>query len=79
MTTISFARRQFPPAIIRRTVWLYLHFTLSSHDVEDLLAECGLDVSYESVRRCYWNSGRYSPGSFAVGTIRRLRSDISTR
>jgi len=51
MTTISFARHQFPPAVIRHTVWLYLRFTLSYSDVEDLLAERGLDVSYESVRR----------------------------
>ena len=51
MTTISFVRHQFPPAIIRHTVWLYLRFTLSYRDVEDLLAERGLDVSYESVRR----------------------------
>jgi putative transposase len=47
MTRISFAHHQFPPAIIRHTVWLYLHFTLSYRDVEDLLAERGLDVSYE--------------------------------
>jgi putative transposase len=32
-------------------VWLYLRFTLSFRDVEDLLAERGLDVSYETVRR----------------------------
>ena len=51
MTRISFARHQFPPLIIRHTVWLYLRFTLSYRDVEDLLAERGLDVSYESVRR----------------------------
>jgi putative transposase len=43
MTTISFARHQFPPAIVRHTVWLYLRFTLSYRDVEDLLAERGLD------------------------------------
>jgi transposase-like protein len=48
---ISFARHQFPPAIIRRAVWFYLRFTLSYRDVEDLLADCGLDVSYETVRR----------------------------
>jgi transposase-like protein len=39
MTTISFARDQFPPDIIRHAVWLYLRFTLSFRDVEDLLAE----------------------------------------
>ena len=51
MTTISFARHQFPPDIIRHAVWLYLRFTLSFRGVEDLLAERGLDVSYETVRR----------------------------
>jgi transposase-like protein len=49
--TISFLRHQFPPAIIRHAVWLYVRFTLSYRDVEDLLAERGLDVSYETVRR----------------------------
>jgi putative transposase len=36
---------------IRHAVWLYVSFTLSYRDVEDLLAERGLDVSYETVRR----------------------------
>jgi putative transposase len=49
--TISFARHQFPPAVIRPAVWLYVRFTLSYRDVEDLLAERDLDVSYETVRR----------------------------
>ena len=49
--TISFARHQFPPAIIRHAVWLYVRFSLSYRDVEVLLAERGLDVSYETVRR----------------------------
>ncbi len=49
--TISFGRHQFSPAIIRPAVWLYVRFTLSYRDVEDLLAERGLDVSYETVRR----------------------------
>ena len=45
------AAYQFPPDIIRHAVWLYLRFTLSFRDVEDLLAERGLDLSYETVRR----------------------------
>jgi transposase-like protein len=49
--TISFARHQFPPVIIRHAVWLYVRFALSYRDVEDLLAERGIDVSYETVRR----------------------------
>jgi len=32
-------------------VWLYLRFALSLRDVEDMLAERGLDLSYETVRR----------------------------
>ncbi len=51
MLPISYARHQFPPAVIQHAVWVYLRFTLSYRDVEDLLAERGLDVSYETVRR----------------------------
>jgi Recombinase len=51
MTTISFARHQFPSDVIRHAVWLYFRFTLSLRDVEDLLAERGVDISYETVRR----------------------------
>ena len=40
-----------PFVIIRHAVWLDVRFTLSYRDVEDLLAERGLDVSYEAVRR----------------------------
>jgi hypothetical protein len=42
---------RFPPEIIRQAIWLYLRFTLSLRDVEDLLAERGIAVSYETVRR----------------------------
>jgi putative transposase len=49
MLPISYARHQFPPAVIPHAVWVRL--TLSYRDVEDLLAERGLDVSYETVRR----------------------------
>ena len=55
--TISFAHHQFPPAIIRHAVWLYVRITLSYRDIEDLLAERGLDVSYETVRRALGCSG----------------------
>src|SRR5918998_3422819 len=51
MPPISYARHQFPPEVIQHAVWLYLRFTLSYRDVEDLLAERGLEVSYETVRR----------------------------
>lgn len=51
MQPISYARHRFPPDVIRRAVWLYLRFTLSYRDIEDLLAERGLMVSNESIRR----------------------------
>src|SRR5688572_24783750 len=51
MVLISYSRHQFPPVVIQHAVWLYLRFTLSYRDVEDLLAERGLDISYETVRR----------------------------
>ena len=41
---------RFPPEIISHAVWLYHRFTLSFRDVEDLLAERGITVSYGSIR-----------------------------
>src|SRR3984957_3535795 len=40
-----------PPETIPQEIWLYLRFSLTPRDVEDLLAERGLAVSYETVRR----------------------------
>jgi transposase-like protein len=51
MEQLSYRRHRFPPAVIQHAIWLYLRFTLSYRDVEDLLAERGLVVSYETVRR----------------------------
>src|ERR1700739_3531223 len=51
MAQLSYRRHRFPASIIQHAVWLYLRFTLSYRDVEELLAERGLDVSYETVRR----------------------------
>src|SRR5260370_19217976 len=50
MFPISYRRHRFPPAVIQHAVWLYLRFTLSDRDVEELLARRGLDLSCESVR-----------------------------
>ncbi len=51
MHKISYARHRLPPGIIQHAVWLYFRFPLSYRDVEDLLAERGIDASYETVRR----------------------------
>ena len=51
MTEISYSGYRFPPEFIEQAIWLYVRFTLSFRDVEDLLAERGIIVSYETVRR----------------------------
>src|SRR5438270_981150 len=51
MAPLSYRRHRFPAEIIQHAIWLYLRFTLSYRDVEELLAERRLDVSYETVRR----------------------------
>jgi len=51
MTKISYSGYRFPPEIIHQAIWLYLRFTLSFRDVEDLLAVRGIAISYETVRR----------------------------
>jgi hypothetical protein len=52
MKKISYAEYRFPLEIIHQAIWLYLRFTLSFRDVEDLLAERGLAVSYERRAAC---------------------------
>ncbi len=51
MQALSYRGYRFPLAIIQHAVWLYLRFTLSFRDVEDLLAERGIIVAYETIRR----------------------------
>ena len=51
MKKISYKGYRFPAEIIQQAIWLYLRFTLSFRDVEDLLAERGITVSYETIRR----------------------------
>jgi putative transposase len=50
MRPISFKRHRFPAAVIRHAVWLYFRFTLSFRDVKELLAQRGIEVSYETIR-----------------------------
>jgi putative transposase len=60
-----YPRYRFPPAIISHAVWLYYRFTLSFRDVEDLLAQRGITVTYETVR--HWCQ------TFGLTYARRLR------
>ena len=58
MQKISYRRHRFPSKIIQHAVWLYFRFSLSFRDVEDLLAERGIYVSYETVRRWAFKFGQ---------------------
>ena len=60
-------RHRFPAEIISHAVWLYHVFSLSLRDVELLLAERGIVVSYETVRRWCRKFGQ----SFAKAMRRR--------
>lgn len=50
MRPLSFKRHRFPAEVIRYAVWLYFRFTRSFRDVEELLAQRGIEVSYETIR-----------------------------
>ncbi len=50
-TPTTYRRHRYPPQIIAHAVWLYHRFSLSFRDVEDLLAQRGIEVSYETIRR----------------------------
>jgi putative transposase len=50
MKPLSFKRHRFPSEVIRHAVWLYFRFNLSFRDVEELMAQRGIDVSYETIR-----------------------------
>jgi putative transposase len=74
MAEISYRRHRFPPVVIQHAVWLYLRFTLSYLDVEELFAERGLDISCESVR-----SWVLKFGPVIARRLRRHRSQPSDR
>jgi putative transposase len=87
MQPISYARHQFLAEIIRHATWLYLRFTLSYRDVEELLAERGIETSYESIRRWALKFGplfarnlrRLRPRTAAGGTWTRWWSRSAAR
>jgi transposase-like protein len=59
MNAISHRNLHFPSSIIQRAVWLYARFNLSLREVEEVMAERGVEVSYETIRR--WVKGLGPP------------------
>ena len=74
MRSISFKRHKFPPDVIRYAVWLYFRFTVSFRDVEELLAQRGIEVSYETIR-CW----TLKFGPLIAANLRRRRGPPSGR
>jgi hypothetical protein len=79
MMKISYKGYRFPPEIIQQAIWLYVRFTLSFRDVENLLAERGIMVSYETVRRwvILWTEDRGGPAQTPPQTPHDLASGRS--
>ncbi len=50
-SALTYKRHRFPPEIIGHAVWLYFRFALSYRDIEELLAERGVILTYETVRQ----------------------------
>ncbi len=71
---ISFKRHRFPPDTIRHAVWLYFRFTLSNRDVEELMAQRGIEVSREAIR-CWVNKF----GPLIAANLRRRRGPATSR
>jgi len=64
---MSYERHRFPPEIITHAVWLYCRFNLSFREVEKMLLERSIDVSYEKIRQWVTKFGR----AIAQGLRRR--------
>jgi len=63
MQPVSFKRHRFPPDVIRLAVWLYFRFTLSLRDVEEMLAQRGVEACYERCAAGPLNSAGPSHGT----------------
>ena len=50
--TMLYKRHHFPTEIVSHCVWLYFRFSLSSRDIQEMMAERGVLVSHAAV--CYW-------------------------
>ena len=51
MKVSIYHRRRFHSDVIKRVIWLYFRFNLSLREIEELMVERGIDVSYETIRR----------------------------
>jgi hypothetical protein len=71
----SYHGYRFPAEIISHAVWLYHRFCLSFRDAEDLLAQRGVTVTYETIRLCVSNS-RFSRWLRIEAPLRGARQSV---
>jgi hypothetical protein len=89
MSKLSYSGYRFPPEIIQQAIWLYLRFTLSLRDVEDLLAErgvavhatidnftAGIGANHDSIQIALGDFGSYAALSSSMA---QLGSDVVIR
>ena len=76
---VSYKRHRLPTWVIQPAVWLYFRFTLSLRDVEELLAQRGVEVSYETIRCWALKFGRQFAHNLRRSrpkpTLRHLRAE----
>ena len=78
-TRSAFAGFSFPPDVIVLAVRWYLRFGLSYRDVEELLAERGIEVDHITGRCCIWTiRGRLKLGPLSLDQIAKARSSNAT-
>ena len=66
----SFKRHRFLPSVIMNAVWLYARSTFSFRNVDEMLAERGIDASNETVRRWFLKFGRLTASSLRRSCLR---------
>jgi len=74
-----YRRHRFPPEVIGYAVWLYFRFPLSLRMVEEMLAERGISVSYETVRQWAMKFAMLSPIKSASGLRPAATNGISMK
>lgn len=79
MPHLSYRRHRFPAPIIQHAISLYRRFTLSYRDVEGLLAERGVDASYETVRRWVLKFGPVIASKAAAGATATPERSMAPR
>jgi putative transposase len=75
----SYYRHRFPSEIISRCVWLYFRFALSYRDVDEMMHERGVNVTYETVREWCLKFATSTPDGCARAALDPVTIGIWTK